>query len=158
MKNITTEELYWIAGLLEGEGSFYVAKPNLTQHCSAALISIVMTDLDIIERAASILGGGSKIYVYNSKKRNKTSYKFAVTGSDLAIEWMNALYPLMGNRRQQKIKEITDYWANRLDKSQRMQKYNAENYVIRILAKAKNITIEEAKVIFESANNVNRVN
>ena len=144
------EEIAYIAGLLEGEGSFYVTKPHLSQHSSAVLISIIMTDLDVIEKAALILGGGSKINKYESKKGNKTAYKFVVTGSNLAIEWMNLIYPLMGNRRQQKIREIIDYWNNRLDKSERMRQFNAENHAIRIVAKSKGISIEEAKVFLSN--------
>jgi hypothetical protein len=140
MINKSREEIAWIAGLLEGEGSFYLNHGN----GHAVIIAVCMTDLDVIENAANILGGTGNIYA-QEKGKFKTTYTFRVYGSDLSVEWMNILYPLMGIRRQQRIREILEFWNNREDKSHRMHRVNIENNVIKGFAKIKKISIEEAK-------------
>ena len=54
---MTEIEIAWLAGLLEGEGSFgltgYAAKKSKV----FPTISLAMTDLDIIERAGALIGG-----------------------------------------------------------------------------------------------------
>ncbi len=47
-----TNELYWLAGLLEGEGSFLNAPPSAP---NKPRISIQMTDLEVIQKVARLL-------------------------------------------------------------------------------------------------------
>lgn len=47
----TVAELAWVAGILEGEGSFYVGP-------GGRKLTVEMKDLDIIKRVQVLLGGG----------------------------------------------------------------------------------------------------
>jgi hypothetical protein len=48
-------ELYWLAGLLEGEGSFVKGPPSRP---NCPIVQLAMTDGDVVERAARLLGRG----------------------------------------------------------------------------------------------------
>ncbi len=98
-KEVSEKDLYWLAGLLEGEGSFLKAPPSKSNKIS---IQLEMTDKDVVERAAKIL----QTSVYTPKIRNdyKQTYKVNIS-FNRAAEWMKLLFPLMGARRQQRIEE-----------------------------------------------------
>lgn len=107
--------IHWLAGLLEGEGSFYLQTHHrlsrkLGYHPKHAIIKVGMTDRDVVERAHNILGSTHKIesskYTINS---GKIMYVSKLSGN-AAIQWMMTLYSLMGNRRKLKIEEILFYW------------------------------------------------
>lgn len=90
----------WLAGLLEGEGSFCKPSPSSK---GASCISLQMTDEDIVSRVSDIFG-----VKYHKVKKTKTHFKqsFIVTKRGFgAIQLMKMLKPLMGLRRQQQIEE-----------------------------------------------------
>ena len=92
------EDRYWTAGLLEGEGSFmFISQRRLK-------ISCAMSDFDVIERLAKVCGG--KIYKqkHKSSPHHKDIWIWVIEGKN-AYDVMNNLYPIMGKRRQIKIKE-----------------------------------------------------
>jgi hypothetical protein len=93
-----TLNLYWLAGLLEGEGSFMKPTPSLPNR---PVISVQMTDEDVISRVANILGC-SYYHVPSKNPKWKDTFCIRVRGKK-AVSWMNELRPLMGNRRQQQI-------------------------------------------------------
>ncbi len=66
-------------------------------------VIVNMTDRDIIERAARLLGGS----VYNIPRRPNRlpAYRTQANGVR-AAEWMKLLYPWLGSRRRAKIDEI----------------------------------------------------
>jgi hypothetical protein len=95
---IEKKTLYWLAGLLEGEGSFRAPSPSSPNQ---VVISVQMTDEDIIAKVAACFG--TKYQFYRAKKEyHKNSYIATLKGSR-AIEMMKLLYPLMGKRRQAQI-------------------------------------------------------
>lgn len=96
---MTTEDLMWLAGLLEGEGSFLAGPPS---HPRQPAIAIDMTDLDVIQKAANLLEVN---YIQRIKKKNpKWKPSFSVRKRGLAaLELMKVLRPLMGKRRQEQI-------------------------------------------------------
>lgn len=101
------EEVAWVAGILEGEGTF-----GFTDTYSP-FIQIAMTDLDIIERVNNLLSNGeSNILVIDGVTSNhKTQYKIKLHG-EYSINWMKLILPFMGNRRTEKINEIfTKYYS-----------------------------------------------
>ena len=98
-------DLYWLAGLLEGEGSFRRPPP-----CEAKYprITLQMTDLDVVQRVAALFEIN---YIYTQKYSRedwKTSYSTLVKGKR-AVHIMNQLYPLMGERRKQQIENAIGY-------------------------------------------------
>lgn len=50
---MTTEELHWLAGWLEGEGSFLRGSPSKPNSCR---ITAGITDKDIAEKVGKIFG------------------------------------------------------------------------------------------------------
>ena len=95
---IETHELHWLAGLLEGEGSFMAGPPSSPR---MPIISVHMTDQDVIARVGRIFSRKPHS-VRQRDPRWQASYLVRVTGSR-AVDWMTLLRPLMGERRQAQI-------------------------------------------------------
>ncbi len=103
MQDEPTEiEVAYIAGLLEGEGTFL-------RKGFCPIIQIGMTDLDVIEEAAKVINiGNRKIYIENDKRPNhKLKYAFCLAGRD-ALKWMKLIRPYMRSRRGKEIDEIIE--------------------------------------------------
>ncbi len=105
------KDLYWLAGILEGEGWFgcnkrkYKVKSGEEKIYLDPVVNLQMTDKDIIERAATLIGGS--VRTYQSKRTNsKILYRVSVNGRKKAIPLMERLLPIMGERRQNKIRSI----------------------------------------------------
>ena len=108
---ITTKEICWLAGLLEGEGSFSIY-PNGPNGGISPRLRLSMGDKDVVERVAHLFK--TKVYKYDDYRGNtpRKSMYVTVAGSNLAIQWMMTIYSLMGERRRNKIKEILDIWKS----------------------------------------------
>ena len=106
--SVTALDIAWLAGLLDGEGYF-----GYRNGCPS--VQLQMTDLDVVEHAAAIMGAHM-----HSPKRNrgltvkgtpyKTVYSCRVHGS-AAIGVMQTVYALMGIRRRARIDEILQAWS-----------------------------------------------
>lgn len=105
-------DIAWLAGILEGEGSFMLkTKRGFNGTIS---ISLQMTDKDIVDRCAKILN--TKVYgPYISKQTKldgsskKETYLLNVFGSN-AASWMMTLFSFLGIRRQEKVIELLNHW------------------------------------------------
>lgn len=105
---MTTADLYWLAGLLEGEGSFTfaaatVASTGYVKHNFR--ISVASTDLDIVERVADLL----KTRVrgpYRGKAHHKQYWTTSLGARDDVLQMCRRLRPLMGQRRQGQIDAV----------------------------------------------------
>ncbi len=100
--------IYWLAGLLEGEGCF-------TFNSRLPMIKIEMTDKDVIVVARNIVSPAINITTRIQKPRFAENYKplygFQINGSK-AVQWMMTLYSLMGERRKSRIKEVLNEWKS----------------------------------------------
>lgn len=97
---MTELELAWLAGLLEGEGSFCKGPPSAPNR---PRIALQMTDEDVVRRAAYLMVIG---YVCESQNKRRPDWKptFRVMlRGRTAVALMKQLRPLMGARRQQQI-------------------------------------------------------
>jgi hypothetical protein len=94
---------YWLAGLLEGEGSFLSGPPSAPNQ---PRISLQMTDKDVVERVKEIFGVN---YVHERKRKKawKKTYRIMVKGSN-AVDIMREIRPLMGDRRKTQIDEALE--------------------------------------------------
>jgi hypothetical protein len=93
-------DLAWLAGLLEGEGSFMRPIPSAPR---LPIVQLQMTDRDVVERAARLMGLST--WRNKSLKREdhgKDCWATRVNGTR-ARELMIQLRPLMGERRQAQI-------------------------------------------------------
>lgn len=94
---------YWLAGILEGEGSFIKGPPSKP---NSPIISIQMTDEDVIKQVSQMFG--RSYYRFKSKvEKHKATYVTKCTGSK-AIALMKELKPLMSIRRQGQIQIAID--------------------------------------------------
>jgi hypothetical protein len=93
--------LCWLAGLLEAEGTFLKPLPSSP---NLPIVSCRMTDRDVIERVAELLGTSMMAI---DKGRYRTEYAAVVKGSR-AVALMRDLEPLMGERRSAAIRGAID--------------------------------------------------
>jgi len=98
-------DMAWLAGLLEGEGSFVLNRRS-NGKCDVR-IQIAMSDEDVISRVALLLTKGK--YRIWDRKGYKMQFLLRVTGTR-AAGWMMTLYGLMGLRRRERIRELLAYW------------------------------------------------
>ena len=101
-----TTIIYWLAGLLDGEGCFDVREKG------APRLSVGMTDQDVIERVATQFGTKMTTTLPIRRTRGpayKRMYHARVSGQN-AIGWMMTLYALLGFRRQAKVRTIIKAW------------------------------------------------
>jgi len=102
---ITPKDIYWLSGLLEGEGNFS------HERCRGQSPRIVlrMTDEDVVRSAFHLMGYRGSVRSYKPKNNRKPAWEFSLTGNR-AAGWMMTLYPWMGLRRKGRIREILEIW------------------------------------------------
>jgi hypothetical protein len=109
---MTRDDLLWLAGYLEGEGSFTSPTPSAPNR---PRIQVAATDEDVIQRIAAIWGVS---YWRSPETRNpawKPYYRVQVRGRR-AVDLMRELRPLMGIRRQQQIDRALEDWSPRANR------------------------------------------
>ena len=99
-------KIEWLAGLLEGEGCFTYWHGKQVGY---PVISVGMTDLDVIERIAQFWN--KKVQHRIRKQPWKPFFVTAIGGTE-ALSQMLTLYPHMGNRRQQRIEDVLSSWEH----------------------------------------------
>ena len=98
-------DVYWLVGLLEGEGFFSCVQRKNTPWVNPR-IGFTSTDKDVTERVATLVG--HKVYgPYKGKK--KPVYNVRITGPR-AVGWMMTLYPLLHSRRKEAIRKVIVAW------------------------------------------------
>ncbi len=135
---ITTNQIHWVAAILEGEGYFGIGN-------NSPRIQLAMTDLDVVEKAKNLLDNTKIISSHSAIECKdgsirKTRYSLTLTGN-IAIQWMMTIYSLMGLRRKTKIREILFYWKKRDSKKELF----AQDKMIKVLMEVKKLSREEAE-------------
>lgn len=102
MNNLETdlddrEDVIWLAGLLEGEGTFDLHRGKY------ARVRVAMTDRDVVGRAATLLG--ARVRLSLKPAPYQATWHAEVSG-EKAVEVMQAVLPFMGSRRSGKIASI----------------------------------------------------
>jgi hypothetical protein len=109
------EQLLWIAGLLEGEGSFELAKVG---NYPRMRISCKMTDSDVIEKLRTTIGLG---HIYKSKSTQLKidgtpclpQFIYRLYKMNQVYDLCKELFPFMGNRRQKQIQKLLLFYENK---------------------------------------------
>lgn len=95
------QDFFWLIGLLEGEGYFSINK-------NSPIIALQMTDEDIVEKAAKLMGN-YKVVSYSRKyakeKGWKQTYQFQMRG-EKALNLMKDMFQYLGKRRQRQILNV----------------------------------------------------
>jgi len=106
---IEHDDLRWLAGLLDGEGSF---QGTLGKRVYPS-IKLAMTDRDIVQRVADVWETNVNGYPIPS---GKVSYETRING-ERAVDMMMQLYPYLASRRRAKIREVAAlYWQSRKER------------------------------------------
>lgn len=95
----------WLAGILEGEGCF-------DTHGNSPRVRVKMTDKDVVERAAQMMGGRVNENRWYRREGKKPQWEAAVTGA-WAYNVMVVVRPFMGARRGEKIDELMALYLGR---------------------------------------------
>ena len=93
----TRDDLVWLAGLLEGEGTFDAHRQRYPR------VRLAMTDRDVVGRAASLMGAEFRLALHPAP--NKATWHTEISGERAACI-MRAILPFMGTRRSQKIADV----------------------------------------------------
>jgi len=99
----------WLAGLLEGEGSFLAAKFGAHSY---PRVQVTMCDREVLERAMSVMPG-SHIYVVNEERQADRDWSDAWTvtlNGRPAAEIMKGIREWMGSRRTTAIDRALSAW------------------------------------------------
>lgn len=104
----TRENIVWLAGLLEGEGSFHV------KGSGKIVIQLGMTDEDVVRKSAFLAGCGAVNGPYQSKRYNcKPIWAWKVSKGAHCYALCTAIYPFMGVRRKSQIELLMKAWFER---------------------------------------------
>jgi hypothetical protein len=103
----------WIAGLLEGEGSFIASRATRSSY---PVIKVEMCEQEVVERAARLLD--TRVWLVAPGTEGWRPTYVAQIAGHRAAEWMRALRPYMGlaERRQsmRRFRPITQSGSSRL--------------------------------------------
>lgn len=102
MPEISREDAIWLAGLLEGEGTFDLHRKKYPR------VRVGMSDRDVVGRAATLMGAR----VRSSLKPYPASAMWhAEVSGEKAVAIMESVLPHMGSRRSGKIATVLG-WAS----------------------------------------------
>jgi len=105
---ITTNQIHYVAGLLEGEGCF--------TYENTPIIILNMVDMDTVNKVRNIISPKSIIYKEDKGIDRKFQYRIRSHASQ-AIGWMMTLYPLMSIRRKEEIRKAISRWKDNMQRS-----------------------------------------
>lgn len=103
---LTEAEWAWIAGILEGEGSFGLVNGRIPR------VQVGMTDFDVIERIVALLGVGT-LSVFVPKEgatAKKPALRLDIRKARDVVWVMEQVLPWMGKRRSAKIRSVLRQW------------------------------------------------
>jgi hypothetical protein len=101
--NLAVPERAWLAGLCEGEGSFYRIKS--TRHAYPR-VAVEMTDRDVIQRVSHMCGYDT-VYEMPQRGNRRRSYRIMVTGR-VAVALMRSIQPYLFSRRADRVQELLE--------------------------------------------------
>ena len=102
---VTTRDLDWAAGFLEGEGSFRVSR---AQRSPFAIVSAGQVQKEPLEHLQRIFGG--QIYFRPRHQSNRQDFWQWQKAGSHAVGIMMTLYGLMSPRRQEQIRTTLAVW------------------------------------------------
>ena len=112
---IKRDDVLWMAGYLEGEGSFSSrkigrllrGKPYPEPLPKYPIFSVMSTDKDVVEKVSTLTGFA--VQSVKPKPNCKPLYRCVASGPN-ARGWMMMIYPFMGERRKARIKSVLAAW------------------------------------------------
>lgn len=97
VRDMTPVEAAWVAGLLEGEGSFVL---TLSHGVRKGRVSMQLTDLDVLQRLVRITGAGRLHQVTrNNRPDRKPCWGWAINARADMRALLPQVRPFLGERR-----------------------------------------------------------
>jgi hypothetical protein len=94
------KDLAWLAGLVEGEGSF------VRRGTGGWLFALEMIDRDVVTHARDVWGYGTVRWLAARGLGKKPRWVWRFEARDEVYSLAEALYPLLGKRRRQVIRRL----------------------------------------------------
>lgn len=105
------EEVAWIAGVIEAKGTLTLQQTKFNDY-PRVHVQVKLKDVDIIENLHFLIGG---TITYQGIKNGRTKYVQLNLYRQIEIEELfKAIYPWMGQRRQDKIDILLDSYEGRM--------------------------------------------
>ena len=96
------KDLYWLAGILEGEGTFAIGKRKYGLY---PMIRVQMADKDVIKQVHGLVD--SKLYYAKARSEGrKPLWSVSIHKKQVVKELLELILPIMGERRTRRIKEL----------------------------------------------------
>lgn len=109
-ENWSRENLAWLAGLFEGEGTLCAGRHVQGKNKETYIywqVAIMMTDEDVVRKAHDIAGFGTVKGPWRSPSTTgKEKIRWASKSQKDIYAFLAAIYPFMGQRRGAKIEEF----------------------------------------------------
>lgn len=120
-----TVDIAWVAGIVEGEGSIVATSGSSSE------LKVLMTDEDVVRRLHEVTGLGNVYGPIFHKAGGKPLYAWKVARKRDLARVLLAIYPLLGERRQQQIGIVADRLLRLRAKDERTcRKCGAEDWYI----------------------------
>jgi hypothetical protein len=88
-------DIAWLSGLMEGEGYLGIVHGR-------GIIRVVMTDVDVIEHVKEVSGIGTVYQLPQRAEHHKTAYSWTVAREASIPGLLQAVAPLLGERRRER--------------------------------------------------------
>ncbi len=119
---IGAKALYWLAGLLEGEGYFGTINSWVKGKCYRyPRIGLSMVDRDVVEHVGQLWD--VKVQTVKNGHGRLPIHRVYLIGSR-AAELMKQLRPLMGNRRREMIDLTLEEYVQKGDPNERRRRWS----------------------------------
>lgn len=106
MRDLTATELAWVAGIIEGEGSFLLQTGGHRRR-PVGVIVVMMTDEDVLLRLARYVGAGDVRAVnQTAHPERRALWCWRITRTNDVVALARQLRPLMGERRQGQLDRV----------------------------------------------------
>ncbi len=104
---ITPEQVAWVAGMIEGEGSFIIDRREGGRRTYASpRIQVSMTDRDVIERLRDLCGGRVAFEPQHGKMNRQDQWRWSLQGYDAVAALGPLILPWLGERRAVRYQEV----------------------------------------------------
>src|SRR5262249_40360746 len=133
---ITSEQLYWAAGFLEGEGSFLASSAACRSRPNRKTFSLRVVAMQVqtepLERLQRMFGGKVCIHTDNRERRPNWSpcFKWIVHGTRAAAI-MLTLWSIMSPRRKRQIEDAIVKWKTNRSQSEGCKEGAPKGWVTR---------------------------
>jgi hypothetical protein len=110
---MTEAETAWLAGILEGEGSFGESSKVTKHHAKYRYprVRLAMCDQDIVERARDLTGPRKVSACNPNQPHYQIQYRLIIEAGP-AVDLMRAIRPYMGKRRGARIDGLLERYGH----------------------------------------------